>query len=133
MRAISPRAAVVVLTGSGHESKTYVITGPEALTYAEIADKLSSAMGRTVTYVDTPIGGREEGLAGWRGSGVVAEGQMEQFRYRWQGKQSRVTLTTVDVAWKDPITFASFARDFATYFRGDQPASGMTIPLPSSR
>jgi uncharacterized protein YbjT (DUF2867 family) len=32
---------VAVLTGAGHEDKRYVITGPEALTYAEVADRIS--------------------------------------------------------------------------------------------
>jgi uncharacterized protein YbjT (DUF2867 family) len=45
--------AVAVLTGWGHEGKTYVITGPEAFTYADAAEKLSSAIGRRVTYVWT--------------------------------------------------------------------------------
>ena len=39
--------AVAVLTGSGHEGKSYVLTGPEALTYYKVAEKLSAAVGRT--------------------------------------------------------------------------------------
>jgi uncharacterized protein YbjT (DUF2867 family) len=47
--------AVAVLTGAGHEGQTYVITGPEALTYADVAEKLSAAVGKNVTYVDVPL------------------------------------------------------------------------------
>ena len=42
--------AVAVLTGTGHTGKTYNITGPEALTMAETAEILSSAVERKITY-----------------------------------------------------------------------------------
>jgi NAD(P)H dehydrogenase (quinone) len=41
---------VAVLTGSGHEGRTYDVTGPEALTMAETAERLSFATGRRMTY-----------------------------------------------------------------------------------
>jgi NAD(P)H dehydrogenase (quinone) len=43
-------AAVAVLTGSGHEGRSYDITGPEALTMAETAERLSAAVGRKIVY-----------------------------------------------------------------------------------
>ena len=42
--------AVAVLTQSGHEGRTYDVTGPEALSYAEVADQLSLVSGREVSY-----------------------------------------------------------------------------------
>ena len=43
-------AVVGVLTGSGHDGAAYDITGPEALSMAETAQRLSVALGRTITY-----------------------------------------------------------------------------------
>jgi NAD(P)H dehydrogenase (quinone) len=43
-------AAVAVLTGTGHEGRIYDITGPEALTMAETAERLSAATGRPIAY-----------------------------------------------------------------------------------
>lgn len=43
-------AAARVLTESGHEGRVYEITGPEALTFSQIAEKLSAHLGRPVTY-----------------------------------------------------------------------------------
>ena len=43
--------AVAVLTGAGHAGQTYAITGPEALTFSEVAAKLTAASGRIFTYV----------------------------------------------------------------------------------
>jgi len=42
--------AVAVLIGTGHEGRTYDVTGPEALTMAETAEKLSAACSRRITY-----------------------------------------------------------------------------------
>ena len=42
--------AVSVITRTGHEGRTYDLTGPEALTMAETAECLSMATGRRITY-----------------------------------------------------------------------------------
>lgn len=46
--------AAVVLTEAGHAGAHYYITGPEALSYHDVASKLSVALGRDITYVDAP-------------------------------------------------------------------------------
>ena len=46
--------AARLLTEHGHEGNAYDVTGPEALSYHDVAAKLSAAMGRTVTYIDAP-------------------------------------------------------------------------------
>lgn len=42
--------AARVLTETGHEGRTYEITGPEALSFAQIAEKLSMYLGKPVVY-----------------------------------------------------------------------------------
>jgi uncharacterized protein YbjT (DUF2867 family) len=46
--------AAKVLTEPGHEGNAYDVTGPEALSYHDVADKLSAAMGKPITYADVP-------------------------------------------------------------------------------
>src|SRR5262249_28965558 len=43
--------AVAVLTRAGHAGETCAVTWPEALTFSEVAAKLTAASGRTFTYV----------------------------------------------------------------------------------
>lgn len=43
-------SVVAVMTGHGHEGQTYDVTGPEALTMAETAERLSAVIGRKITY-----------------------------------------------------------------------------------
>ena len=47
---IAEVAAAVLTAGDGHDGRTYDMTGPEALTMAEIAEELSRASGREVAY-----------------------------------------------------------------------------------
>src|SRR5260370_3143438 len=46
--------AAIVLTGAGHEGKTYPLTGSQALTMTEGAEKLSAATGKAIRYVNVP-------------------------------------------------------------------------------
>lgn len=39
--------AAAVLAAEGHEGRTYLLTGPEAITYGQVADALSEVTGRT--------------------------------------------------------------------------------------
>jgi len=125
--------AAAVLGGSGHEGKKYVLTGPEALTYTDVADKLSAATGNKVTYVDVPLEAAKKALLDGGAPEWFAEGQMEQFRFRWQGNQSRVTSTIADVAKTKPTSFDEFAREYAAYFRGEKAACELPVRLPSAR
>jgi NAD(P)H dehydrogenase (quinone) len=60
-------AAAAVLTGDGHESRTYDLTGPEALTFTEIAERVSRATGRAVSFHDETL---EEAYASRQGYGA---------------------------------------------------------------
>ena len=108
--------AVAALTEPGHEGKTYVITGPEAISYAEAAEKLSAATGRTVTYVQVPEDGVRQALAGaglpdWYVDDLVALNRIID-----AGWAEGVSDAVETVARKAPISFDQFARDHAAAF-----------------
>src|SRR6266704_332495 len=46
--------AVMVLAATGHEGKSYALTGGEALTNGHVAEKISQVAGRKISYVDLP-------------------------------------------------------------------------------
>jgi uncharacterized protein YbjT (DUF2867 family) len=56
--------AAIVLTEPGHAGAHYDVTGPEALSYADVAGKLSRALGRQVAYVDAPDEAVRDALLG---------------------------------------------------------------------
>lgn len=46
--------AATLLIEPGHEGHGYDVTGPEAVSYHDVARKLSATIGRKVTYIDAP-------------------------------------------------------------------------------
>ena len=64
-RADYADAAVTVLTGSGHEGKTYELAGDEAFTLADLAAELSRQAGRTIPYRDLPEAEYAKALVGF--------------------------------------------------------------------
>jgi len=56
--------AAAVLTEPGHDGARYDVTGPEALSYPDVAARLASAMGRQITYIAAPDEAVRQGLLG---------------------------------------------------------------------
>jgi uncharacterized protein YbjT (DUF2867 family) len=51
-RDVAAVAATTLVDDIHHRRKTYLITGPEALTFAEAAEQLSAVLGKPVRYTD---------------------------------------------------------------------------------
>lgn len=105
--------AAEVLAEYGHEDKVYEITGPESLTYAEMATRLSFQLEKTVTYVDVPpetmrSGMLQSGMSEW-----MADSILELYAIWKFNGASQIAGTVSTVGKKDPITFGEFARDYA--------------------
>ena len=115
--------AIAVLTTAGHEGKTYPLTGPESLSMAEVAEKLSAVTGKTVRYVDVPP---EEANRARLAAGMppyLAEGLDELFAERRKGKESKVWPTIDEVFGWQPTSFDTFASRNVAIFRGEQPST----------
>jgi uncharacterized protein YbjT (DUF2867 family) len=116
--------AAKALTENGHQGKTYVITGPEALSYDEAASKLSAAIGRPVKYVNVTPEDFKKSLLGWGIPEYMADGLNEFFAAIRAGYCAVVTNTVEEVAKRKPISFGDFARDFAGAFTARPQAAG---------
>lgn len=115
--------SAAVLTGSGHESQTYEITGSEALTFDEVAEHLSAALGKKVRYVRTSFEESrqhmlEYGMEEWLASAVT-----QTYRLMSEGGSKHLTNHVSQLTGRDPITFARYASDYAERFlrRGQTP------------
>src|SRR5947208_9876937 len=110
--------AVAALTSDGHVGKTYTITGPEALSFQEVAKKLAEATGRRITYQDVPLATvRQElvaaGIPAW-----LVEVRMEFAAALRDGYAAAVTDIVQTVTGQPARTFDAFAREHAALFRG---------------
>lgn len=89
--------AAAVLTGAGHASQEYVVTGPAALTFAEAAEAFSRALGRTVSYIDLDD---EQFRSALTGNGLpepVAEVFGQINRNARAGNLAKVSTTVADL------------------------------------
>lgn len=108
--------AAKVLTSDGHAGKTYTLTGSEALTYAQVAEKLSAVLGRVVKYVDLT---QEQLKQSMRGMGMPlwqVEALAELAAYYTEGPGARVTGDVREVLGREPIRFDQFLKDYAASF-----------------
>jgi uncharacterized protein YbjT (DUF2867 family) len=117
---IDPRdvgaAAAAVLTTGGHEGQTYVLTGPAAVTYTQIARDLSTATAREVEFVDVSDEVAEQALVQAGLPDFVAAQIVTIFALARQGMAEEVTATVESLTGRPPRTFAAFARDCAHLF-----------------
>jgi uncharacterized protein YbjT (DUF2867 family) len=117
---IDPRdvgaAAAAVLTTAGHDGRTYVLTGPEAITYDRVAAELSAATARHVEYIDVPDEDAKQGMVQAGMPEPVAEQVVRVFVMLREGAAEQVTTTVESLTGRAPRDFASFARDHADLF-----------------
>jgi uncharacterized protein YbjT (DUF2867 family) len=113
-------AAVVtiVLTTPGHVGKIYTITGPEALSFHVVAEKLSTTLGKQVRYGDVSPEHFERTLIEGGQPEWYADALNELFQGIREGQYAVVTRVVADVARKPPIAFDQFAQDYAPVFQG---------------
>jgi uncharacterized protein YbjT (DUF2867 family) len=114
--------AALVLTSDGHEGKTYPLTGSEALTMAEVAERLSTATGKTIRYVNVPPEDAKKAQLAAGMPPYMAEALAELFAERREGKEGQVSPVAQTLLGRRPTTFAEFAARNAAIFRGEQPA-----------
>jgi len=69
-RADLAEAAIVVLTGEGHDGKVYELAGDDAYTLAELAAEISRQTGKAIPYKNLP---RDEYAAVLKSVGVPAD------------------------------------------------------------
>lgn len=113
--------AATALTTQGHEGKVYNLTGPDSLTHAEIAEKLSEATGRKVQFMDITPGMLYDALlhAGfpeWQAAGLV-----EDYAHYKAGEAAEIQNGVREATGNDPVGFDQFAKDYAGLFQPESP------------
>ena len=117
--------AVEVLTTAGHHGRDYTITGPESISMHRVANSLSSAIGKTVSYVDLPQEAARDGLLSLGMDPWVVD---EYLAYFDVFKNDQADFTTSDyenLMGRKSRSIDDFARDFAAVFEPSlsQPAA----------
>ncbi|HZX05010.1 SDR family oxidoreductase [Kribbella sp.] len=100
--------AAKLLTGHGADGTVHDVTGPQALSYDDVAAKLSTALGRPITYTDVPDGAVTQALTGlglspWMTDALV--GLYQDYKHSGTGGYAaQVTATVQEVTGTPPRT-----------------------------
>jgi uncharacterized protein YbjT (DUF2867 family) len=106
-----------LLRDGGHEGARLAITGPEALNMAEIADRISSATGKTVRSVSVSRDRRQQTLIAHGIPPEFAVALDRQVEERLKGGlESQVDLGSHQLFHIKPTTFLEFAQRNAEAF-----------------
>ena len=110
--------AAEVLTGTGHEGRTYTLTGPDSIGYADIASILGKVIDKTVLYVPvtyeaTRHGMIQSGMPEWLAEDLVC------LMKTWvEDKGGRVTHDVEMIVERKPISLTEFFECHKDLFSG---------------
>jgi len=111
--------AVIVLAATGHEGECYSLTGAEALTNEEVAEKISRVERREITYIDLPPVEFKKAILSTGIQEWSADALVDLQRLYREGKASLVTDDVERLTGRKPVTFDQFARDYAFAFQNE--------------
>ena len=106
-------AAVGALLGSGHENKTYEITGPEAVTLYEIATVLSAARGRRVDVVKSALADVHAYLQSLKLPPYLVEALVGSHAATAAGEYERVSGDAAMLAGRPTLSMRDYVKRFA--------------------
>ncbi|MBQ1443144.1 MAG: NAD(P)H-binding protein [Renibacterium sp.] len=105
--------AVAALLEDGHAAKTYPLTGPEALTYSEVAAKLAKASGKPVVFENLTMEAYRQELLGIGYPDFVADIFGDLLKLMQSGENAVVSDSIPEVLGREAISFDEYARQVA--------------------
>jgi uncharacterized protein YbjT (DUF2867 family) len=102
--------AAIALTEDGHDGRTYHVTGPEAITYHDVAAALTQELGRPVEFVDVPEDAAVAAMLAGGAPDWLAHGATEVYRAVRGGTAADTTDVVRVLLRREPYSFGDFAR-----------------------
>lgn len=113
--------AIAALTQPGHDGAVYTLTGPEALTFAQMARKLTAAAGREIAYRDVSIETLRQVMTVQLEKAGVPLRILDELTARQKhiaaGNGAHVSADVEKVLGRKARSFDEFARDHAAVFQ----------------
>lgn len=127
-RDIGRVAAQTLLAGRPHYGRTYTLTGPRALSMHEVAEQLTSVLGRHVSFIDIP---EETARHAMESQGMPSWLTAAMLELHALSRSQRLALVTndVEIVLADkPRTFEEFCKAHSDAFD----AKSINRPSPQS-
>jgi uncharacterized protein YbjT (DUF2867 family) len=105
--------AVTALRAPGHEGRIYTLSGPEALTYDDMADELSKALDRDIRHISLPPADLKAGMLAEGVPEAIADRMLDLERYFREDRASCITDDVKQVTAREPRRFAQYVQTTA--------------------
>ncbi|WP_097947173.1 NmrA family NAD(P)-binding protein [Streptomyces sp. ms115] len=110
--------AVAVLTGAGHEGRTYAVSGPEAITAREQTAQLSRVLGRPVRFEELGLDAARTALLA-KYPRPAAEAFLESAERQRAGAKAAVVPTVEELTGCQARPYRTWAADHAHAFAAE--------------
>jgi uncharacterized protein YbjT (DUF2867 family) len=97
-----------ILTTDGHAGKVYALTGPTAVTYAEIADTLGRVIDRPVRYIPVSFEATRQGMIKTGMPEWFADDIIRLMKTWAEGKGSMVSPVVENIIGRKPVSLKEF-------------------------
>jgi uncharacterized protein YbjT (DUF2867 family) len=116
-RDLGAVAATILTEADRHRSQAYPLSGPENLSNAQIAEKLSAATGKTIRFVEIPEAAFRGALLESGLPAPYADDYLDLLRYYRTGGGEGVTPDVAKLTGRPATSFDQFARDQAAAWK----------------
>ena len=109
--------ATAALLTRDHDGQSLVITGPEALSYGEMAATIGDAIGKRVRFAEISDQQAYAGVVRWAGKGPYADALVDIWRAVREGRLATVSDGVKQVLGRKAIPFQRWAEENANAFQ----------------
>jgi uncharacterized protein YbjT (DUF2867 family) len=117
VRDVACIAALALGSPADHTGKTYELNGPEAVTCADIAQRISRIANRQVTFVDIPEDAQRKNMLGLGMPAWQVQALLELQQYYKNGQGGDVTDVLPALLGRSPANLNQFLEEFKEQFR----------------
>lgn len=104
------------LTQPGQENQTSVLTGPELLSFGDMATVISEELGREICYVDQPVTEFRQAMLGFGVPAWNVDAMLDLFALIREDRNACLTDSYTVISGRAPRTLRAFVRDHRDRF-----------------
>jgi (4-alkanoyl-5-oxo-2,5-dihydrofuran-3-yl)methyl phosphate reductase len=108
--------AIAAMTEPHYAGQSLPITGPEALSFADMTAKVGAAIGRELGFEPRSEDDERRAQAAWRSPQAVIEARLSIFRAMREGRLAAVSDNVTKILGREPISFDQWAQQNAAAF-----------------
>jgi (4-alkanoyl-5-oxo-2,5-dihydrofuran-3-yl)methyl phosphate reductase len=108
--------AIATMTQPQYAGQSLPITGPEALSFADMTAKVGAAVGRELRFQSASDDDERRRQTAWGSPAPLIEARLSIFRAMRQGRLAAVSTNVASILGREPISFDRWAQQNAAAF-----------------